>query len=142
MMIVNSNSPMKIRVSFFMNLTNIYIEAAHKEDIFENESGSEDERKETSKKPLPLAHSLSFNPNRQFNDIEGSEEGSISNFNNKRMNATSFIDARRKTGSVRRTTKGQWTQQEDEFLRNAVLKYEGKNWKKIAECLVGRTDVQ
>jgi myb proto-oncogene protein len=58
------------------------------------------------------------------------------------MNATSFIDARRRTGSIRRTTKGHWTKEEDSALNKAVKKYEGKNWKKIAECLHGRTDVQ
>jgi hypothetical protein len=31
---------------------------------------------------------------------------------------------------------------QDEILRNAVVRYEGKCWKKIAQCLQGRTDVQ
>jgi hypothetical protein len=31
---------------------------------------------------------------------------------------------------------------QDETLRSAVTKYEGKSWKKIASCLPGRTDVQ
>lgn len=38
--------------------------------------------------------------------------------------------------------KGHWTPQEDEQLTCAVGKYNSKNWKKIAECLEGRTDVQ
>jgi hypothetical protein len=74
--------------------------------------------------------------------MENSDDGSNYNYRNKRMNATSFIDARRRTGSIRRTTKGHWTKEEDALLRAAVLKYDAKNWKKIAECLVGRTDVQ
>jgi len=66
--------------------------------------------------------------------MEGSDDGSLRNYtNNKRMNATSFIDARRRTGSIRRTTKGHWTKEEDAILRQAVLKYDAKNWKKIAE---------
>ena len=95
------------------------------------------------KKKLPvLSHNLSFGPTYQFDDCDNSEEGSLRNYNKSRMNATSFIDARRRTGSIRRTTKGHWTKEEDALLKTAVLKYEGKNWKKIAECLHGRTDVQ
>lgn len=95
------------------------------------------------KKKLPiLSHNLSFGAAYQFDECENSEEGSLSNYNKSRMNATSFIDARRRTGSIRRTTKGHWTKEEDALLKTAVLKYEGKNWKKIAECLHGRTDVQ
>jgi hypothetical protein len=39
-------------------------------------------------------------------------------------------------------TKGHWTKEEDEMLAEAVNKNGGKNWKKIAESLPGRTDVQ
>eukprot|EP00164_Ancoracysta_twista_P001126 GFYU01001478.1.p1 GENE.GFYU01001478.1~~GFYU01001478.1.p1 ORF type:complete len:538 (+),score=75.87 GFYU01001478.1:308-1921(+) len=39
--------------------------------------------------------------------------------------------------------KGQrWTPEEDDKLRQAVELYKGKNWKKIADCLEGRTNVQ
>jgi myb proto-oncogene protein len=31
---------------------------------------------------------------------------------------------------------------QDEQLRRAVDLYDGKNWKKIASCLKGRSDVQ
>ncbi|GMI92546.1 C-MYB-LIKE TRANSCRIPTION FACTOR 3R-1, MYB DOMAIN PROTEIN 3R1, A. thaliana MYB domain protein 3R1 [Hibiscus trionum] len=48
----------------------------------------------------------------------------------------------RTTGPTRRSTKGQWTAEEDEILRNAVQRFKGKNWKKIAECFKDRTDVQ
>ncbi|CAM8982733.1 unnamed protein product [Rhodiola kirilowii] len=48
----------------------------------------------------------------------------------------------RVSGPSRRSTKGQWTAEEDEILRKAVEHYKGKSWKKIAECLTGRTDVQ
>ncbi|XP_020574977.1 transcription factor MYB3R-4-like isoform X2 [Phalaenopsis equestris] len=46
------------------------------------------------------------------------------------------------TGPKRRSTKGQWTPEEDEILCNAVHHFHGKNWKKIAECFPDRTDVQ
>ena len=40
------------------------------------------------------------------------------------------------------TTRGKWNAQEDELLREAVNRYGGRNWKKISECMSGRTDVQ
>lgn len=48
----------------------------------------------------------------------------------------------RTTGPTRRSTKGQWTPEEDDILRKAVQRFKGKNWKKIAECFKDRTDVQ
>ncbi|PWA86424.1 Homeodomain-like protein [Artemisia annua] len=48
----------------------------------------------------------------------------------------------RTTGPTRRSTKGQWSAQEDEILCKAVQQFNGKNWKKIAECFKDRTDVQ
>ncbi|XAR70878.1 hypothetical protein NMG60_11027913 [Bertholletia excelsa] len=48
----------------------------------------------------------------------------------------------RTSGPTRRSTKGQWTAEEDEILRAAVQRFKGKNWKKIAECFKDRTDVQ
>jgi hypothetical protein len=41
-----------------------------------------------------------------------------------------------------RSSRGKWTAEEDEILRTAVDKHEGKNWKKISDMLEGRTDVQ
>ena len=41
-----------------------------------------------------------------------------------------------------RLSRGKWTVEEDETLREAVDRHEGKNWKKISDCLEGRTDVQ
>jgi hypothetical protein len=40
------------------------------------------------------------------------------------------------------STKGHWTIVEDLQLFDAVSLNNGKNWKKIAESLPGRTDVQ
>lgn len=42
----------------------------------------------------------------------------------------------------RRASMGKWTEEEDELLRRAVREHGGKNWKKIACCLEGRSDVQ
>ncbi|XP_065025697.1 transcription factor MYB3R-1 isoform X2 [Musa acuminata AAA Group] len=46
------------------------------------------------------------------------------------------------TGPTRRSTKGQWTAEEDAILYRAVQSFKGKHWKKIAECFPDRTDVQ
>ncbi|KAJ0247360.1 Transcription factor MYB3R-1 [Hirschfeldia incana] len=48
----------------------------------------------------------------------------------------------RTCGPARRSTKGQWTPEEDQVLCKAVERFQGKNWKKIAECVKDRTDVQ
>ncbi|XP_077210948.1 transcription factor MYB3R-1-like isoform X2 [Tasmannia lanceolata] len=48
----------------------------------------------------------------------------------------------RTSGPTRRSSKGQWTAEEDALLCQAVHRYKGKNWKKIAECFADRTDVQ
>ncbi|KAL7564535.1 hypothetical protein ACA910_017689 [Epithemia clementina (nom. ined.)] len=42
----------------------------------------------------------------------------------------------------RRASMGKWTEEEDDRLRRAVKEFGGKNWKKIASRLKGRTDVQ
>ena len=39
------------------------------------------------------------------------------------------------------TVSGHWTKEEDHHLTSAVAHNNGKNWKKIAEELPGRTDV-
>ncbi|CAN6974297.1 unnamed protein product [Brassica oleracea var. botrytis] len=48
----------------------------------------------------------------------------------------------RTSGPTRRSTRGQWTAEEDEILKKAVHNFKGKNWKKIAEYFKDRTDVQ
>jgi len=39
------------------------------------------------------------------------------------------------------STKGHWTKEEDIMLTESVKQFGGKNWKKIAGSLPGRTDV-
>ncbi|PWA80007.1 myb-related protein 3R-1 [Artemisia annua] len=48
----------------------------------------------------------------------------------------------RTTGPIRRSTKGQWTEEEDETLKSAVKKFGAKNWKEVAKCFEGRKDAQ
>ena len=38
--------------------------------------------------------------------------------------------------------RGKWTSAEDELLKVAVKEYGGKNWRRIACRIEGRTDVQ
>ena len=38
--------------------------------------------------------------------------------------------------------RGKWTEEEDNRLSALVVQFKGKNWKKVAEGLDGRTDVQ
>ena len=45
-------------------------------------------------------------------------------------------------GLKRRASMGKWTEDEDEKLRKAVKEFGGKNWKRIASKLSGRSDVQ
>ncbi|ELR25428.1 Myblike DNA-binding domain containing protein [Acanthamoeba castellanii str. Neff] len=44
--------------------------------------------------------------------------------------------------TVRRSSRGKWTKEEDELLRRAVELHKGKNWKTIASYFHGRTNVQ
>jgi myb proto-oncogene protein len=39
-------------------------------------------------------------------------------------------------------SRGKWTPDQDEILRQAVYKHGGRNWKKISDYLESRTDVQ
>ena len=41
-----------------------------------------------------------------------------------------------------KSPRGKWSLEEDESLRLAVQQHGGRNWKKISDCLDGRTDVQ
>lgn len=43
---------------------------------------------------------------------------------------------------MKSTSRGNWTAEEDELLRNAVQQYGGRNWKKISDQIPDRTDVQ
>lgn len=42
----------------------------------------------------------------------------------------------RVSGPTRRSTKGQWTAEEDDILCRAVQRFKGKNWKKIGSSPV------
>ncbi|KAL0915084.1 hypothetical protein M5K25_015485 [Dendrobium thyrsiflorum] len=54
---------------------------------------------------------------------------------------TSSPSHRRTSGPIRRA-KGGWTTEEDETLRRAVELHKGRSWKKIAESIPDRTEVQ
>ncbi|KAI7755415.1 hypothetical protein M8C21_027722 [Ambrosia artemisiifolia] len=67
--------------------------------------------------------------------------GCSSNGLGKGLEKTRSLNGRT-SGPTRRSTKGQWSAEEDEILCKAVQQFNGKNWKKIAECFKDRTDVQ
>ncbi|XVF13176.1 hypothetical protein REPUB_Repub08aG0185800 [Reevesia pubescens] len=48
----------------------------------------------------------------------------------------------RVTGPTRHSRKGGWSKEEDNLLTEAVKKCNASNWKRIAEFLPGRTDIQ
>ena len=43
---------------------------------------------------------------------------------------------------LEKISRGKWTSNEDEILKYAVTRHGGRNWKKIADYLEGRSDVQ
>eukprot|EP00743_Colponemidia_sp_Colp-15_P008269 GILK01008976.1.p1 GENE.GILK01008976.1~~GILK01008976.1.p1 ORF type:complete len:474 (-),score=51.92 GILK01008976.1:80-1468(-) len=45
-------------------------------------------------------------------------------------------------GKKRTYWKGRWTPHEDALLRQAVIEHKSRNWKQIAEHLVGKSDLQ
>ncbi|KAL7609769.1 transcription factor MYB3R-5 isoform X1 [Lactuca sativa] len=45
-------------------------------------------------------------------------------------------------GQTKRSSQAGWTDEEDTMLTEVVKKYNGRNWKKIAESIPGRSDVQ
>ncbi|XVF51531.1 hypothetical protein PTKIN_Ptkin04bG0192200 [Pterospermum kingtungense] len=79
-----------------------------------------------------------------FEDIEEVESASPSScFDSSFDTATRSASLRgRVTGPTRHSRKGGWTEEEDNLLTGAVKKYNARNWKKIAEFLPGRTDIQ
>jgi hypothetical protein len=60
----------------------------------------------------------------------------------KRTNLGELSTAAKAKSQKRRASMGKWSEEEDELLRRAVKEFGGKNWKKIAARLEGRTDVQ
>ncbi|KAK1438645.1 hypothetical protein QVD17_04454 [Tagetes erecta] len=50
--------------------------------------------------------------------------------------------SRRSGGQTKRSSQAGWTDEEDSVLTDVVKKYNGRNWKKIAESIPGRSDVQ
>jgi hypothetical protein len=70
-------------------------------------------------------------------------EASTSKFLNLfKPDTTKKDQHKRRRGYIKKCAIGTWTKEEDNLLTNAVEQNKGKNWKKVAEALPGRTDVQ
>ncbi len=74
--------------------------------------------------------------NEQFVDV-AEEDDDLSPLDSKDINLSEDMSFQFKTSS-----RGNWTAEEDELLRNAVQQFGGRNWKKISDLIVDRTDVQ
>ncbi|KAK6158161.1 hypothetical protein DH2020_005475 [Rehmannia glutinosa] len=59
-----------------------------------------------------------------------------------RSSSDSGLSVQRRSGPARRSSQAGWTNEEDKLLTEVVQRFNGRNWKKIAECMSGRTDVQ
>ncbi|KAL7596069.1 hypothetical protein Lser_V15G30406 [Lactuca serriola] len=53
-----------------------------------------------------------------------------------------FVSSCSSTNQTKRSSQAGWTDDEDNLLTDVVMKYNARNWKKIAERIPGRTDVQ
>jgi Myb-like DNA-binding domain len=73
-------------------------------------------------------------------DDEVSSEGNYDD--DEKANSLDGESKRTYGKSYRRASMGKWSEKEDDMLKQAVKEFGGKNWKKIASRLVGRTDVQ
>jgi hypothetical protein len=84
-----------------------------------------------------------------LNDIENhsqsSQISSSDSFKNLTKNLTSIKSQTKRSVQIPNSDErkiGKWTEEEDEILRLMVPQCGGKNWKKIAECVKGRTPIQ
>lgn len=74
-------------------------------------------------------------------DLEGSGSDNDNSENiPENIDGDGSIDSDRGQGKL--SSRGNWTMEEDEKLRKAVAEFGGRNWKKIAEQIPERTDVQ
>jgi len=51
-------------------------------------------------------------------------------------------NSNKKNGTKEKKKMGKWTKEEDDILKELVLVYGGKSWKKVAEHIKGRTEIQ
>ncbi|KAG6418857.1 hypothetical protein SASPL_121063 [Salvia splendens] len=59
-----------------------------------------------------------------------------------RSSSDSGLSVRGCSHPTKRSSQAGWTDDEDKRLTEVVQKFNAKNWKKISECMPGRTDVQ
>jgi len=62
--------------------------------------------------------------------------------NNSQNVEKSIGVSKKRTGPVRRSKKGGWTDEEDQILKKSVLENNSKNWKKISLALSNKSATQ
>ena len=76
-----------------------------------------------------------------FVDTYNSRANSIDTLS-KEKHLTILDDSQKRYFTKDKKKMGKWTSEEDEILKELVLNYGGKCWKKIAEHIKGRTEIQ
>jgi myb proto-oncogene protein len=79
---------------------------------------------------------------RERHNESDSEQSSMKNIDNSVDQDTSESGNVSRLNTPGKSSRGNWTDEEDEKLRQAVAEFAGKNWKKIAERIPDRSDVQ
>lgn len=103
------------------------------------------QKQEEKSESLNLVSSSSSSSSESTSDLLASEDSSTSDVPMDKNNGDPTASSATTTtinNPKRRVSIGKWTAMEDESLRQAVMKYGGKNWKKIASELSERSDVQ
>ncbi|GAA0169045.1 hypothetical protein LIER_23610 [Lithospermum erythrorhizon] len=63
-------------------------------------------------------------------------------FQTPKSSSSSTFGSQRSSCPTKRPSQAGWTEEEDKLLAEVVKKFNGRNWKKIADHVKGRTDVQ
>jgi len=92
-----------------------------------------------------MSHSVRLSNSTSLLETEGAEisnESLVDEYEELEKTDMSRKGRNQKKRTQVRKSRGRWTKQEDNILRDAVATHGAKNWKLIADCVEGRTDVQ
>ncbi len=77
-----------------------------------------------------------------FLDMYHNSDKSTETKSNQKTFSNLKDELNKKNGTKEKKKIGKWTKEEDEILKELVLVYGGKSWKKVAEHIRGRTEIQ